>query len=118
MGVGTELGGSVKQGEIYWYTFRAPDKRRPVLILTRNSAIVLLTGITVAPLTTTIRDIPSEVLLTPEEDGVPEVCAVNTDNIQTVQKENLGGLITQLSETRMREVKEAIKFSLGIDGFE
>lgn len=105
----------VKQGDVYWYTFRAPDKRRPVLLLTRNSAIALLTGITVAPLTTIIRDIPSEVVLTPEEDGVPEICVVNTDNIQTIQKENLGVLITQLSETRMREVREAIKFSLGFD---
>ncbi len=43
----------MNQGDVYWYTFRAPDKRRPVLILTRNSAIPFLTGITVAPLTTT-----------------------------------------------------------------
>jgi hypothetical protein len=61
----------VKQGDIYWYTFHAPDKRRPVLILTRDSAIVLLTSVTIAPLTTKIRDIGSEVLLTMEEDGVP-----------------------------------------------
>lgn len=79
------MGEKLNQGDIYWYRFRAPDKRRPVLILTRTSAIPLLTGITVAPLTTTIRDIPSEVLLTPEEDGVPETCVVNTDNIQTIQ---------------------------------
>jgi len=75
----------VKQGDVYWYTFRAPDKRRPVLILTRNSAIAFLTGISVAPITTAIRGIPSEVLLTPEDDGVFENCAVNTDNIQTIQ---------------------------------
>lgn len=87
----------MKQGDIYWYTFRTPDKRRPVLILTRDSAIPLLTGITIAPLTTTIRDIPSEVVLTPEEDGVPEICVVNTDNIQTIQKENLDSLIITLS---------------------
>ena len=86
MGIRTGVGGIVKQGDIYWYTFRAPDKRRPVLLLTRNSAILLLTGITVAPLTTTIRDIPSEILLTPEEDGVPETCVVNMDNIQTIYK--------------------------------
>ncbi len=69
----------MKQGDVYWYTFRAPDKRRPVLILTRDSAISFLTGITVAPITTTIRSIPSEVLLTPEDDGMFEKCAVNTD---------------------------------------
>jgi mRNA interferase MazF len=105
----------VKQGEIYWYTFRAPDKRRPVLLLTRSSALTFLTGITVAPLTTTIRGIPSEVLLTPDEDGVLADCVVNTDNIQTIQKANLGAFITQLSQERMREVRAAIEFSLGFD---
>jgi mRNA interferase MazF len=107
------MGEDVNQGDIYWYRFRAPDKRRPVLLLTRTSAIPLLTGITIAPLTTTIRDIPSEVLLTPEEDGV-----VNTDNIQTIQKENLDSFITQLSPARMREILDAIRFSLGFDAFE
>lgn len=109
------MGRIVKQGDVYWYTFRTPDKRRPVLLLTRDSAIPLLTGVTVAPLTTVIRDIPSEVLLTPEDDGVPEICVVNTDNIQTIQKENLGTFITHLSPARMREIYEAIAFSLGLD---
>ncbi len=115
MGIGAGVGGTVKQGDIYWYTFQAPDKRRPVLILTRNSAISFLSGITVAPLTTVIRGIPSEVLLTPEEDGVPEDCVINTDNIQTVQKSRLGALIAHLSQEKMREVREAIEFSLGFD---
>jgi len=106
----------MNQGDVYWYTFRAPNKRRPVLLLTRNSAIPLLTGITVAPLTTVIRDIPSEVVLTPEDDGVPEICVVNTDNIQTIQKENIGAFIAHLSPERMREIYEAIAFSLGFDG--
>lgn len=105
----------MKQGDVYWYTFRAPDKRRPVLILTRDSAISFLIGITVAPITTTIRSIPSEVLLTPEDDGMFEKCAVNTDNIQTIQKANLGAFITQLSQEKMREVRMAIEFSLGFD---
>ena len=109
------MGRIVKQGDIYWYTFNAPDKRRPVLLLTRNSAIPLLTGITVAPVTTVIRNIPSEVLLTAEEDGVPEDCVVNTDNIQTIQKSNLGAYITHLSPEKMREIREAIAFSLGFD---
>ena len=91
----------MNQGDVYWHTFRAPDKRRPVLVLTRNSAIHFLTGITVAPLTTTIRGIPSEVLLTPAEDGVSADCAVNTDNLQTIQK----AYITHLSLERMREVR-------------
>ena len=105
----------MKQGEIYWYNFRPPDKRRPVLILTRSSAVQFLTGIAVAPLTTVIRNIPSEVLLTPEHDGVVAECVVNTDNIQTIQKANLQTLITTLSQEKMREVRAAIEFSLGFN---
>ena len=105
----------MNQGDVYWHTFRAPDKRRPVLILTRNSVIPYLTGITIAPLTTTIRGIPSEVLLTPAEDGVSADCAVNADNLQTIQKANLGTYITHLSLERMREVRAAVEFALGFD---
>ena len=104
----------MKQGEVRWYTFKAPDKRRPVLILTRNSAIGFLNALTVAPITKTVRDIPSEVFLTPE-DGLLTDCAVNLDNIQTVPKANLGSLITYLSPERMGEVKQAISFALGLD---
>lgn len=105
----------MNQGDVYWHTFRAPDKRRPVLILTRNSAIPFLTGITVAPLTTTIRGIPSEVPLTPAEDGVIADCAVNVDNPQTVQKTSLGAYITHRSLEWMREVRVAVEFALGFD---
>lgn len=103
------------QGDVYWHTFRAPDRRRPVLILTRNSAIPFLTGVTVAPITTTIRGIPSEVILTSSDDGVATDCAVNVDNIQTVQKASLGTYVTHLSLDRMREVRAAIEFALGFD---
>jgi mRNA interferase MazF len=105
----------VKQGDIYWYRFRAPDKRRPVLILTRTSAIPYLTGVTVAKITTMIRGPASEVFLTPVEDGVLEECVVNTDNIQTIPKALLGDHITELSPERMREVRAAIEFALGFD---
>jgi len=109
------VGGHVNQGDVYWYTFRTPDKRRPILILTRSSAISYLTGITIVPLTTTIRGIPTEVLLTPEQDGVPETCVVNTDNIQTVQRANLETFITHLSREKMQQVRAAIEFALGFD---
>jgi len=104
----------MKRGEIYWYTFKPPDKRRPVLILTRNSAIPFLNSLTVAPITNTVRDIPSEVLLT-EEDGLESICAVNMDNIQTVQKQKIDGFISLLSLDRMEEVNQAIAFALGLD---
>ena len=69
----------MKRGEVRWYQFtrpdkRRPDKRRPVLLLTRDSILDLLGEVTVAPITSTIRDIPSEVVLT-REDGVPRECA-------------------------------------------
>lgn len=104
----------MKQGDVYWYKFRAPDKRRPVLILTRSSAIPYLTGITVAQITTTIRNIASEVVLTPGEDGIFAECAVNADSTQTIQKTQLGDLITELTPERMREVRAAIEFCNGI----
>lgn len=109
------FGVSHESGRVYWDTFRAPDRRRPVLILTRNSAIPLLTGITVAPLTTTIRNIPVEGLLTLVDDRVPTDCVVHVDNLQTVQKSNLGTYVTRLSLERMREVRVAIEFALDFD---
>jgi mRNA interferase MazF len=74
----------MKRGELRWCTLRLPDKRRPVLILTRTSALAVLTGITIAPVTLTIRTIPTYILLTPAKDGVPNPCAVNLDNVQTI----------------------------------
>ena len=106
----------MRRGEVRWYTFKAPDKRRPVVILTRDSAISFLTGILVAPITSTVRDIPSEVSLTPDEDGVLSPSAVNLDNIQTVDKRKLGlSPLTKLSAERMGEVDNAICFALGVD---
>lgn len=106
----------MRRGEVRWYTFKAPDKRRPVVILTRDSATSFLTGITVAPITSTVRDIPSEVYLTPDEDGVLSPSAVNLDNIQTVDKRKLGSsLLTKLSAERMGEVDSALCFALGVD---
>ena len=75
----------MKRGEVRWYLFSRPDKQRPVLILTRDSALEFLGEVTVAPITLTIRAIPSEILLT-EADGMPKDCAVNLDHLQTVSK--------------------------------
>jgi len=104
----------MRRGEVRWYTFRAPDRRRPVLILTRDSAIGFLNALTVAPITTTVRDIPSEVLLTPH-DGLLRVCAANMDSIQTVAKHRLGSMIAYLPSERMQEVNQAVAFALGLD---
>jgi len=104
----------MKRGEVRWYTFEMPDKRRPVLVLTRNSAISFLTGITIAPITSTVRDIPTEVFLTPEDDGVLAPCAVSLDNVQTVPKHKIGALITTLSTEQMAQVERALAFALGM----
>jgi len=102
----------MKRGEIRWYKFAKPDKKRPVLILTRDSVIGLLGEVAVAPVTTTIRDIPSEVFLS-KDLGMPRDCAINLDHIQTVSKGKIGSLITQLSADKMLEAKRALAFALG-----
>jgi mRNA interferase MazF len=98
--------------EIRWYRFPHPDTRRPVLILTRDSVLEYLGEVTVAPITTVIRDIPSEVLLSKKE-GMPRDCAVNCDHLQTVPRARLGALVTTLSSQKMRDVASAIGFALG-----
>lgn len=102
----------MQRGEIRWYRFSSPDKKRPVLLLTRDSVLEYLGEVTIAPVTTTIRDIPTEVLLSPE-DGMPRACAVNLDHVQTVSKDKLGGVITVLPASRMEEVRSALLFALG-----
>jgi len=103
----------MKRGEIRWYKFKGPDKRRPVLILTRDSALEYLGEVSVAPITSTIRDIPSEVFLT-KQDGMPKDCAINFDYIQTVSKGKIGSLITTLSTDKLGQVREAIQFALDL----
>jgi mRNA interferase MazF len=73
----------MKRGEIRWYKFKAPDKKRPVLILTRDSVLEYLGEVTIAPITSTIRNIPSELFLS-KLDGMPRNCAINFDHIQTI----------------------------------
>jgi len=102
----------MKRGEIRWYKFARPDKNRPVVILTRDSALEFLGEVTVAPITSTVRDIPTEVLLT-KEDGLPRECAINLDHIQTVSKNRIGALITTLSPVKLSEIKSALFFALG-----
>jgi mRNA interferase MazF len=103
----------MKHGDIRWYKFLPPDKKRPVLILTRDSVLQYLGEVTVAPITTAVRDIPSEVFLS-KADGLPQDCAVNCDHLQTVSKSKIGPLITSLPIAKMIEVGRAIHFALDI----
>lgn len=96
------------------YSFPAPDKPRPVLVLTRDSAISYLATVTVAPISSSIRGVPSEVILN-EEDGMKSPCAVNLHNLVTVSQQRLGKRVAQLGTARMDEICSAARFSLGCD---
>lgn len=104
----------MNRGDVCWYNFKTPDKKRPVLVLTRDSAITVLNSITIAPITSTIRSIPTEIVLT-EEDGLPHTCAANFDNLQTVPKGQIGDRITRLSRRRMQEAAAAVSFALALN---
>ncbi len=103
----------MKHGEIRWYKFTRPDKKLPVLILTRNSVLEYLNEVTVAPITGTVRNIPSEVFLS-REDGMKKDCVINCDHLQTVSKAKIGSLITTLPLSKMVDVGKAIRFALDI----
>ena len=109
------MAGRIERGEIRLYRFEAPDKTRPILILTRGSAIDYLSRLTIAPITSTIRGVPSEVTLGPE-DGMKQPCAVNLHNVITVGKDGIGRRVAELGPARMHEVCRALAFALGCDG--
>jgi mRNA interferase MazF len=108
------MAGGIARGDVRLYQFAAQDKQKPVLVLTRNSAIAYLATVTVAPITSTIRGVPSEVALG-EEDGMKSSCAVNLHNPITISQEKLGKRVAQLNSSRMSEVCAALRFSLGCD---
>ena len=102
----------VNRGELWLYTFKKPDKRRPVLILSRDEVIDLLRTVTVAPVTSTIHGAPSEVLVGPDE-GLKHDSAVNLDHLQTVHKDQLRAYIGRLGDAKMREVCKRLGIALG-----
>jgi mRNA interferase MazF len=104
----------MERGEVRWCILAPPDKERPALLLTNSDAIRFLNSVTVAPITSTIRPVPSQVRLS-IEDGMLTDCTVNLHNIQTVAKKKIGRYITTLSQSRMHEVDDAIRFALGMD---
>lgn len=97
----------LNRGEIWRYAFKAPDKRRPVLVLTRPDVIDLLQTVMVAPITSTIRGAPSEVEVGVEE-GLKGPSAVNLDHVQTVDQSRLKHYVGRLSPEKMREVCDAL----------
>jgi mRNA interferase MazF len=108
------VAGGIARGDVRLYQFAPPDKKRPVVVLTRDSAIAYLSTVTVAPITSTIRGVPSEVVLG-EEDGMKARCAVNTHNAVTISQQRLGKRVARLGLARMSEICAALRFSLGCD---
>ena len=104
----------MRHGEVRWYRFARPDKKRPVVILTRDSALDYLGEVTIAPITSTIRNIPTEVLLA-RGDGMPKDCAVNLDHVQTVSTGKIGRLITALDSDKLGQIRKALLFALGFE---
>ncbi len=105
------MAGGLNRGDVHLCRFAPPDKQRPVLILTRNSALSHLSTVTVAPITSTVREVPSEVVLD-IDDGMKRRCAVNLHNVVTISQERLGSRVSSLSRLRMQEVCAALRFSL------
>ena len=103
----------MQRGEVWWAELEPPSGRRPVLLLTRNSAYRLRTSVTIATITRTIRSIAVEVPLGPE-DGMPSKCVVNLDDINTISKSMLTERVTMLSLEKLAAVTKAIVFALDL----
>jgi len=103
----------MRRGEVWWGEFPAPIGRRPVVLLSRDSAYRVRSAATVAPVTRTIRNIPLEVALD-ENDGLPSRCVANLDDIATIPKTLIRRRIAVLSAEKMQEVEAAIRFALDL----
>jgi mRNA interferase MazF len=104
----------MKHGEIWWAELEPPAGRRPVLLLSRDEAYSVRDLITVAPVTTRVRHIPSEVPLS-LEDGLPKPCVVNLDTLTTISKASLRERLTTLSPDKQKAVEAALHFALGME---
>jgi mRNA interferase MazF len=104
----------MQRGEIRWYTFRAPDKRRPVLVLSRQEVAGTLNEIVVVPATRTIRGLATEVLLT-EHEGMPAPCVLNFDHVALAQRARIGAVIAVFPEGRWPEARRALLVACGFD---
>jgi mRNA interferase MazF len=103
----------MRRGEVWWADLPAPAGRRPVVLLSRNEAYTVRALVTVAPVTTRVRGIPTEVPLG-REDGLPKRCVANLDTITTIPKDTLAAAITTLAPDKITAVESALKFALGL----
>ncbi|MCD6358732.1 MAG: type II toxin-antitoxin system PemK/MazF family toxin [Dehalococcoidia bacterium] len=104
----------MRRGEVWWAELEAPAGRRPVVLLSRDEAYDVRSLVIVAPITTRIRHISSEVLLG-SNDGMPRDCVANIDTITTIPKDCLRKQLTNLSSQKRKEIDAAIHFALGLE---
>jgi mRNA interferase MazF len=103
----------MQRGEVWWAELPAPAGRRPVVLLSRDEAYRVRELMTVAPISTRMRRIPTEVVLGRAE-GMPRRCAVNLDTITTIPKRMLARRITSLPPAKLGAVERALRFALGL----
>lgn len=104
----------MRRGEIYWADLGPPAGRRPVMVLSRNAAIPVLSAVVVTPITRTIREIASEVPLGKVE-GMPEECVANCDNVLTVPKDLLDpDPVGEIGVEKIPQLDRALRFALEI----
>ncbi len=103
---------NVSRGEIWMYRFGAPDKRRPVLVLSRQHALLHLRTAIVAPITTTVRELPSEVPVGIAE-GLKHESVVNLDHLYTVLQTDLKAFVGVLDHGKMKSICSGLAISLG-----
>jgi mRNA interferase MazF len=105
----------IARGDIRWFRFSTPDKRRPVLLLGNEDVLSSLSEVPVIPLSTQIRNLPWEVLLG-AADGLPGPCTLKPEWIKCVDRTLIGPWISTIHESRWGEVKEALLLVLGFRG--
>jgi mRNA interferase MazF len=103
----------IQRGEVWWADFGGSVGTRPVLVLTRDEGIRVRRNVTVAPVTTTIRSIPTELELGPA-DGLPRPCVADLDSLQTIRKSLLRDRITSLTSAKLAEAEDAVRFALAL----
>ena len=104
----------MKQYEVWWASLPQPAGRRPVLLLSRDSAYSYLNKVLVVEITTTVRNLPVEVPLGRRE-GLRRTCVANCDNIHTIVKSAIVKRIGTLAPARHSEVKQAVGYALAWD---
>lgn len=104
----------MRRGEVWWANQPEPIGKRPVVLLSREEAYNVRNAVTVAQITTTVRNIPVEVVLD-KKDGLPQACVVNLDTVTTIRKAILVGRICALRQEKIKAIDQALKFALGLE---